>query len=436
MVIDKKFYKKKITLLGLGVLGRGVGDAIFLAERGADLIITDLKSASDLRESVEKLKKYSNVEFRLGGHRIEDFRDRDFVFKSAGVPLDSVYVEEAKKNRIPVVMSAAVFAENTKARLIGVTGTKGKSSVTHMLFDVLKAAGENVYLGGNVRGVSTLALLDVVGEGDWVILELDSWQLQGFGEARISPEISVFTNFMEDHLNYYDGDLERYFLDKANIFEFQKSTDTFVTNEGVVTFAEKYGVAIRGKKVLVGEYSFDFELPNLIGEHSFKNARYVLCVAELLGIDSSVAMKALSEFGGVSGRLEFVREFEGRKYYNDTTATIPDATIVGILSFRGKSISLIAGGDDKALDYTELAKIIREEVVELVLLPGSATDKLIEKLGDDFKYKVVRDLDEAVGLVAGEIVLFSPGATSFGMFKNEFDRGDRFIDCVMKLGKD
>ena len=155
------FENKKITVMGLGVLGRGVGDTKFLAECGADLIVTDLKNAEDLKESLEELKDFPNIQFVLGEHRLEDFRNRDFILKAAGVPLDSPYITEAKKNNIPIKMSTALFAELSGALTIGITGTRGKSTTTQLIYEIIKKGygRRKVFLGGNIRGVSTLALL-------------------------------------------------------------------------------------------------------------------------------------------------------------------------------------------------------------------------------------------------------------------------------------
>src|ERR1700739_343449 len=180
---------KKITLLGLGLLGRGIGDAEFLAKCDAHLIVTDVKSEAQLAESGERLKKFSNVECHLGGHREEDFSDADLVIKAAGVPLDSPEVALAKKHNIEVAMSTALFAKyamETGATVVGVTGTRGKSTVTQMIYEALRASGKKVLLGGNVRGVSTLAMSLEVTPDTVCVLELDSWQLQGFGDLRIS----------------------------------------------------------------------------------------------------------------------------------------------------------------------------------------------------------------------------------------------------------
>lgn len=165
--------------MGLGLLGRGVGDAKFLAEQGAELIVTDLKTEADLQESLAQLKEYSNITYRLGGHDLADFRDRDYILKAAGVPLVSPYIVEAQKNGIPIKMSASWFAEVSGIPTVGVTGTRGKTTTTYMLYEIMRAAGMEVLLGGNIRGVSTLALLPKVTEKSIALFELDSWQCQG-----------------------------------------------------------------------------------------------------------------------------------------------------------------------------------------------------------------------------------------------------------------
>ena len=225
----KNFFKdKKITVMGLGLLGRGVGDAIFLAECGAKLTITDLKTKEQLKESLKKLFIFKNIKYTLGEHKLEDFQKADLVLKSAGVSLDSIYIKEARKNKIPVEMSGALLASLANLPVIGVTGTRGKSTTAHLIANILEVAGKKVILGGNIRGVSNLQLLKSVKNADIIVMELDSWQLQGFGEIKISPHIAVFTNFMPDHMNYYKDDMQTYFSDKSYIYKFQSKEDILV----------------------------------------------------------------------------------------------------------------------------------------------------------------------------------------------------------------
>jgi UDP-N-acetylmuramoylalanine--D-glutamate ligase len=199
--------------MGLGILGRGLGYTKFLAECGANLIVTDLKTKEQLMTSLKALSKYKNIKYTIGEHRLEDFRGRDMIIKAAGVPLDSIYIEEAKKNGIPIEMDVSLFVKSApKIKVVGVTGTRGKSMTTMLIYHILKdnLKNQQIFLGGNIRGVSTLPFLKKVKEGDVLVCELDSWQLQGFGDSKISPDISVFTTFMPDHMNYYKNSMEKY----------------------------------------------------------------------------------------------------------------------------------------------------------------------------------------------------------------------------------
>ena len=428
----KKYFKnKKITVMGLGLLGRGVSDAAFLAECGAKLIVTDLKTKEELAPSLHKLKKFKNIIYYLGGHRLEDFRNRDLIIKAAGVPLDSPFIREARKNKIPIEMSTALFARFSPATLIGITGTRGKSTTTHLLHHILASAHKRVFLGGNVKDIATLPLLKKVRAGDLVVLELDSWQLQGFGELKISPHVAIFTNFLPDHMNYYKGSLARYFADKANIFRFQSRNDFVICDAAVSRRIKTKGEKIIAKSLLP---SFSF---NLKGTHNRKNAGLAVQAAHLLGIPLEDIQRSLPTFSGVPGRLEFVRAVRGIEIYNDTTATTPHATIAGLKALgKKKNIILIMGGNQKNLDMRALLKIIPRYTKKVILLPGTGTDSLPPL----FKKNAIQteSLKEAFDAAfknarRGDIILFSPAFTSFGLFKNEFDRGEQFDRLVRML---
>ncbi|HCR52476.1 TPA: UDP-N-acetylmuramoyl-L-alanine--D-glutamate ligase [Candidatus Kaiserbacteria bacterium] len=435
------FRGKRITVMGLGLLGRGVGDARYLAEQDAELIVTDLKSREELATSVAQLEAFTNVTFVLGEHRLEDFRGRDLILKAAGVPLDSAYIAEAKKNGIPVRMSADLFAEMSGVACIGITGTRGKSTVAHMLHTILKAAGKPVLLGGNVRGVSTLALLAEATPAHIAVLELDSWQLQGFGEAKTSPHVAVFTTFYPDHLNYYHDDLNVYLADKANIFLYQKPEDMLVLGtQCAPTVIDKYGDKIEAKTVVVDELKLpDTWTLRVLGVHNRYDAALALAAARMVGIPDTTSREALQSFPGVPGRLELLREVRGVKIYNDTTSTTPEATIAAIDALRQSSgqnqnLILILGGSDKKLDMDKLlAKL--PEVKKVILLAGSGTERIRETvLGAPVYDTLVEAVTDAFDAATpGDAVLFSPAFTSFGMFKNEFDRGDRFNAIVQTL---
>ena len=429
--------------MGLGLLGRGVGDIIFLAEQGAlEIIVTDIKTEEDLFESVDKIRHFKNVKLVLGEHRLEDFRDRDFIIKGNGVPLDSLYVAEAQKNSIPVEMSTALFASFDPGTIIGITGTRGKTTVTHIIFETLKLAGKKVFLGGNIQGVSTLAHLVDSTSDEIAVLELDSWQLQGFGERKISPHISVFTNLMPDHLNYYKGDVNKYFDDKSYIFKFQEEKDVFVLGERVVKMIDDvYSLkSIKSQKIIASpedvSEKWNIQIP---GEHNLYN---IACAVEALrafGISDTDIQSGVENFTGVAGRLELVKEYDGIKIYNDTTATTPEATLAGLRAVAtDKNTVLICGGSYKDIDPSKLAEQIDLYAKVVVTIPGTGTDRLLPLLlGKDVKIEKTETLEEAFikardVAVSGDVILFSPAFASFGMFKNEYDRGDQFNTLVKK----
>lgn len=451
----KEYFKgKKITLMGLGLLGRGVGDAEFLAECGADLIVTDLKKKEDLEESLSRLSDFKNITYVLGEHRLEDFKNRDLIIKAAGVPLDSSYIAEAKKNNIPVRMSADLFAELSGAPIVGITGTRGKSTVTHLIAHILKADGREVLLGGNVRGVSNLSLLKEARQNTIAVFELDSWQLQGFGEAKISPSVAVFTTFMSDHMNYYKNDtstslsagMALYFADKANIFLHQKPDDIFILGEQTVSSLKEYGYdkKVKAHTIIAGAKNLPKEWKlQILGEHNRMNAGVAIATTEALGVDRDVIQKAVESFKGVSGRLELVRELNGVKIYNDTTATTPDATIAALKALSSPStgsgqnpnIVLILGGADKGLDMSKLIAELPNHCKEVLLLPGTGTERIKDDLSKYTIYRIFSDaVAEAVRIAEkGDIVLLSPAFASKGMFQNEYDRGDQFVELVNGL---
>ena len=439
------FRGKKITVMGLGLLGRGAGDIAFLARNGAELIVTDLKTREELAPSLEQLADFSGIEYVLGEHRLQDFSGRHMILKAAGVPADSAYIREAETQGIPVRMSADLFAEISGVPVVGITGTRGKSTTTHFIAAIVVAAGKRVLLGGNVRGVSTLSLLDdVVGNDNEVaVLELDSWQLQGFGTAKRSPQVAVFTTFFPDHLNYYGGSLEAYLADKANIFLYQRPEDTIIFGSQCVDLIEKkYKGLIPGHSITADtmDIPMDWTL-QIPGEHNRYDAACALVAARVIGIEDPVSRVAIEGFRGVPGRLEFVRDVGGVKGYNDTTATTPDATLAALkaLDHTGgaaePTIVLIMGGADKNLDMGELLVEIPKRAKRVIALAGTGTSRVLEWLPGA---SVFDSLDGAVreamhSAAPGDTVLFSPAFASFGMFKNEYDRGDQFNAIISAL---
>jgi len=425
------FRDKKITVMGLGLLGRGLGDIKFLAECGADLIVTDLKSATELRPSLFQLKKYKNLKFILGKHRLQDFRNRDMIIKAAGVPLDSPYIKEARKNKIPIEMDVSLLMHlMPEITLVGVTGTRGKSMTTMLIYEILSKniKDRKVYVGGNVRGVATLPLLKKIKAGDILVCELDSWQLQGFGDNKISPHISVFTSFMPDHINYYGSTtlttgqaMKRYLKDKINIFKYQKRRDFLVIRPGVKTLIPKN---IKSKLVTVKAGTFQEE-----------NMNCAMAVAKLFKISERGVEKALKSFKGLEGRLQYVKTIRGVKIYNDNNATTPEATMAGMeVLGRNQNIILVTGGADKKLPLNNFIEAMNNYCKAVLLIPGTGTNKL-KRIKNAQKVKDLKKaMNEAIKIAQkGDIILFSPAFASFGMFRNEYDRGDQFMRIIRSL---
>jgi UDP-N-acetylmuramoylalanine--D-glutamate ligase len=431
---------KKITVMGLGVLGRGVGDVEFLAQCGAQVLVTDKKTESELVESVARLKQYPNVSFHLGEHQIDDFTHCDLVFKAAGVPIDSPYIAAARAAGIPVYMSTAVFARYAMkigATVVGITGTRGKSTVTQMIYSVLLGVRDpkTIHLGGNIRGLSTLALLPRITPGDIVVLELDSWQLQGFGDLEISPNISVFTNLMPDHQNYY-RDMDEYFADKANIFAYQKNGDVLICGQDIEQKITQGKVkpSLEPRVVSSIPDSWHLKVP---GVHNRENASLAAEVLRALHVSDEAIRTGLESFAGVAGRLQLVTEIKGVKIYNDNNATTPDATIAGLraLDTGKKQIVLIMGGADKGLDMSNLLYEIARSCKRVICLAGTGTARITPFMQDYSIYDNLKSaVDEALASAeSGDVILFSPAFASFGMFTNEYERNDKFMSIIKDL---
>jgi UDP-N-acetylmuramoylalanine--D-glutamate ligase len=446
MEINQYFTDKKITIMGLGLLGRGLGDAAYLAQSGAaEVIVTDLKTQEELRESYDQLKQYSNIEFVLGEHRTEDFTDRDLVLVAAGVPLDSPYVHVAHETSRKVTQSAALFAELSGIPIIGVTGTRGKSTVTHMIHHVLsEVTGEQILLGGNVRGLSNLQLLEQVQADSLCVMELDSWQLQGWGWSEMSPQIAVFTNFMEDHLNYYQQDgmtkdeaMGRYFADKANIFKYQEDSGVCITTPEVFARAQTMSGVNLGQEVTLVDQSAlpEDALLAMPGEHNRLNASLAYEALKAISLNDEEIFAGLASFPGVPGRLEYLGATEaGVAIFNDNNSTVPVATVKALEALGNTTepnIILIAGGAYKKVDPDPLLAVVPQFCKQVILLPGTGTDMIKDTIGAS----VVADMKEAVeramtAATPGDIVLLSPGFASFGLFKNEYERNDQFVELI------
>lgn len=451
--------------MGIGLHGGGTAVVKFLAANGAKVIATDLRSKEQLKVSLEKLKGVKNVQYVLGQHRMEDFSKVDMVIKNPAAQWSDKHIKCALENKIPVEMDSSLFFKLCKNPIIGVTGTKGKTTTATLIYEILKAAGKNPLKVG-ISQVSVLDRLALIKKDTIPVFELSSWRLSALGRYKISPHIAVFKNILPDHLNYY-GTMEKYFQDKKYIFANQKPKDWLIINaddEMLLAAAKEahgqickfsYHPLGRSRSVFIDDGAIYLndgnDIKKLInlkdvpipGEHNLSNVMAAISATFACGLNAAQIKKALPQIKGVPHRLEFVKELNGIKYYNDTAATIPNAAISAINSFEQKVI-LIAGGADKNLDFSDFAKEICEKIKKIILLSGNATEKLLRQINkcsnEEFQnnIEIVDSMEDAVKLAKksagkGDVVLLSPGAASFGLFANEFERGDKFKEAVKKL---
>ena len=435
------FKNKNILILGLGLLGRGVRDAIFFAEQGANVTVTDLKTKEELANSLDKLKPYQ-INFTLGEHKAEDILNADLIIRNAGIPQNSLFLKLAQKNKIPVEMDESLFAKYCPCPIIGITGTRGKTTTTTLISKILKEnlPDKKIYIAGNIQGEATLPLINKVTSNDLVVLELSSWQLQGFHSSKISPHIAVFTNIYPDHMNSYKN-MTDYIYDKKAIYKYQTKNDYCFLNKDqakIKNLAPEITSTI--KYFSKQDVPTDWQI-KIMGEHNLENIGAAVQVAKLFKISKPQIKSSVESFFGVEHRLELVKTINKINFINDTTSTTPISGQKALESINGPII-LIAGGASKQLKLDVFAKSICNRVKALILLQGTATleleseikknncENLISGRFDNFEQAVKQAY--AISL-PGDTILLSPGCASFGMFKNEYDRGDQFKKIVNQL---
>ena len=449
---------KKVAIIGLGVSNLPLLDYIY--EKNAKVTVFDEKEEKDIEKNIlEKLKNYK-FDYFFGKNCFENLKGFDIIFRSPSfLPTRKELVEEEKRGAI-ITSEIEMLMKLTPATIIGVTGSDGKTTTTSLIYSILKNAGYNTYLGGNI-GIPLFTKLNEMKPNDIVVLELSSFQLMGMD---VSPHIGVITNITPNHLNIHK-DYEEYINAKKNIFKHQNKDDYIILNydnditRNCAREAKSKVIFFSGKEKLENGFIVDNKIIKkcedgirthildckdvlLRGEHNFENiATAIAATSSLVDIDKSI--DTIKEFKAVEHRLEYVRTINDVKWYNDSVSSSPTRTIAGLKSFD-EDIVLIAGGYDKNLDYTPIAKPILKKVKTLILL-GQTSGKIFdavkeeeEKENKNIDIFMVNTLEEAVNLArkqakVGEIVLFSPASASFDMFKNFADRGNKFKDLVNKL---
>ncbi len=438
-----------VLVQGLGLNQGGVGAAKYFAQKGRNVLVTDLKSEKELKSSIETLSEFDNINFVLGEHRKKDFKKASLVISSPAVPPKSKYVQVAKDNQIPVYTPMSYFFTHKRGLTVGVTGTRGKSTTTKLIYEMLKREKKNVFLGGNI-GRSVLDFLDQLDDKSISVLEISNLMLLWLGQIKKSPEIAVLTCIYPDHLNRHPS-MEDYVNTKTKIFEFQTKDDLLIINQDQ-EITRDLAEQVDPQVEFFRREDFNYQdLVNdvfhpLSGEYNQSNIMAAVKVVKYLGISSSAIEQAISNYPGLYGRQMYLGEVNEVKVINDTCATMPQAVMVALKKFKDYPTILLFGGKDKGLSYQVLAEaIVNYKPKTIIVLSGSGADKLLlelDKLSLDIPiYKGYKKLEDAVEKSMkiadpGDLLLFSPGGSSFERFANEFDRGRKFDEIISKYKND
>jgi UDP-N-acetylmuramoylalanine--D-glutamate ligase len=444
---------KRVLVVGLA--RTGVATSIFCAARGARVTASDSRGESEIGEAVAKLKQ-AGVTLELGGHREETFLEQDLIVPSPGVPPDQARLEAARAKGITIWSEIELAYRFVRGRLIGITGSNGKTTTTSLAEHILKTAGMPTILAGNI-GAPLIGCVDQMRDDTSTVAELSSFQLELIDTFR--PNIGVFLNLTPDHLDRHHT-MEAYGRAKARLFENQTGEDAAALNadDAATTvyapslprlywFSRKKRVAqgayVRGEEIVFREDGREeillkLEDIPLAGAHNVENVLAAAAAARLAGAPARAIAKGVRSFAGVEHRLEFVAEIRGVRYYNDSKATNVDATEKALEAFPGR-ILIILGGRDKGSDYTALQKPLREKAI-LALLIGAAADKIENQISGSVALERAETLERAVETAwhaarPGDVVLLAPACASFDQFQNYEHRGRVFKDLVGQLEK-
>jgi UDP-N-acetylmuramoylalanine--D-glutamate ligase len=452
----------RVTVMGLGLHGGGLASCLFFARHGSQVTVTDNRKDPAAFAPVLPLLERHGVRMVLGRHEIADFVNTDLVIKNPAVPADSPYLAASRDTGIPVESDLSVFLQVCHNPVVGITGSKGKSTTASAIHHCLRQRYPGARLGGNIT-VNPLGFLEEMGPADPVVLELSSWQLADLrgSEQALAPQISLVTVILPDHQNKYP-DMASYLADKMVLFQSQRPEQYALFNHAdpyqaawsartrarVRWFSPRplpagvEGAWLRNKAAVIREAGsqVNLSLANLRvpGEHNRLNLLAAALACHLFGLPGEEISASLASFPGLEHRLEPVVELQGVRFYNDSAATIPEA-VAAALAALPPPLLLITGGTDKNLNFRPLLPAITA-AEGVFLLEGSATGKLrtlLEEAGKPYAgpYASLEQALEAAWAQAkpGATILFSPGCASFEMFLNEFDRGRKFKELVRQL---
>ena len=477
---SKKLKASKVAVIGLGVSNMPL--IKYLNNLNANIVVFDKRDLEKIDNNIIKYLRENNIVGNFGEKYLENLKGFDIVFRSPSCRPDTQELLEEKKRGAIITSEIEMVVKLCPGKVIGITGSDGKTTTTSLIYEILKKANYNCYLGGNI-GTPLFDKLPDMKKEDIIVLELSSFQLM---DMEVSPNISVITNITPNHLDIHKS-YEEYIDSKKNIFKFQIENDILVLNyndeivknfekeaKGKVVFFSKEsklenGVMLNDDIIKYAENGIRRQLLNvkdvkLRGRHNYENICTAIAATYTLA-DFDIIVEAVKEFKGVEHRIEFIKNINGVKWYNDSIGSSPTRTIAGLRAFD-EDVVLIAGGYDKHLDYTPLAKPILEKVSTLILL-GQTAKKIensvkneVEKLNGEIyeennhqllKYNIdnvekiiklymVDSLEKTVEIAYKEatnkdVVLFSPASASFDMFKNFMERGEKFKKLVNDISE-
>ncbi len=456
---EKYINQKKVAIIGTGISNSPLIDYFY--EKRSIVTVFDRREENKIdKDLMDKIKKYK-MKTSFGENYLSKLENFDLIIRSPGcLPTVPELTKEADRGAI-VTTEIELFMKMCPCEIIGITGSDGKTTTTTLIAEILEKAGYNVILGGNI-GIPPFIKLREIKPEDKAVLELSSFQLMGMD---VSPDISIITNITPNHLDVHKS-YEEYIEAKKNIFKYQNENGILILNYDneitrncakdakgkVIYFSSKEklknGYIVDGRSIKKCEDDVRkhiLELKDIIikGIHNYENICAALAGTEDL-VAEDVAVETIKNFKGVSHRIEFVREIDGVKWYNDSASTTPSRTISGLNAFDKEEIVLIAGGADKNLDYTPIAKPILDKVKVLILM-GETSGKIFDKVKEEsekqnkqIKIYMAKNLKDATYMAKkysnhGGVVLFSPASTSFDMFKNMYERGNVFKELVNKM---
>jgi UDP-N-acetylmuramoylalanine--D-glutamate ligase len=442
---------KRVLVVGLA--RTGVATALFCAARRSIVTATDTRSESEIAEAIATLRT-AGVRLELGGHREDAFLQQDLIIPSPGVPADAPLLQAARLRGVTIWSEIELADHFLSGKLIGITGSNGKTTTTTLIEHILKNAGFPTILAGNI-GTPLISCVEKTNDKTITVVELSSFQLELIDTFR--PNISVFLNLTPDHLDRHHT-LEAYSAAKARIFENQTEADSAVLNADdpatkpyapakphVYWFSRKQRVAqgafVRDDQIMFrrdGAEEAVLKLRDipLAGAHNLENVLAAVAATRLARAEPAAIARGVRSFAGVEHRLEFVAEIGGVRYYNDSKATNVDATLKAINSFPGR-ILIILGGKDKGSDYTVLQKPLREKAI-LALLIGAAAEKIEKQIAGSVALENAGTIERAAEIAShaakpGDVVLLAPACASFDQFQNYEHRGRVFKDLVHQL---